>query len=123
MEIKKVNLAEKLSLFREHWTPKIIEDLNDQFVKIAKVKGDFVWHSHTDEDEMFLILKGCLYLEFKDKTVAMREGEMLVVPKGVPHRPYTKNEEEVHLLLIEPKSTKHTGEVVTDKTVHTFERI
>lgn len=122
MDIKKVNIAEKLTLFKEHWTPKIIGDLNDQHIKLAKVQGELVWHSHAHEDELFIILKGTLYLEFKDQTISLNPGEMLVVPMGVEHRPYTDGE-EVHLMLIEPKSTKHTGEVISEKTVTHFERI
>ena len=108
--MKKVNLAEKFTLFDDHWSPRIIGQLNGQEVKIAKVKGEFVWHDHADEDEMFLIIKGTLKLEFSEHTVTLNEGEMLVIPRGVQHKPIA--EEEVHLLLFEPASTKHTGDVV-----------
>ncbi|MEJ6693649.1 MAG: cupin domain-containing protein [Saprospiraceae bacterium] len=107
--MKKVNLVEKLKLFEEHWSPKIIGQLNGQEVKIAKVKGEFIWHDHADEDEMFLIIKGTLKLEFRDHTVTLEEGEMLIIPKGVEHKPIAM--EEVYLLLFEPASTKHTGNV------------
>lgn len=107
--MEKVNIAEKLSTFDDHWSPRIIGQLNGQEVKIAKVKGEFVWHDHAEEDEMFLIIKGTLKIEFRNKTVTLNEGEMLVIPKGVEHKPIAV--EEVHLLLFEPASTKHTGKV------------
>ena len=107
--MKKVNVAEKFKLFEEHWSPKIIGQLNGQDVKIAKVKGEFIWHDHADEDEMFLIIKGTLKLEFRDHTVTFEEGEMLIIPRGVEHKPIAM--EEVYLLLFEPASTKHTGNV------------
>ena len=117
-----INLAQKFSKFNEHWTPKIIGELNDQFIKIAKVKDDFVWHSHDNEDELFIVQKGTLYMDFRDKTETINPGEIIVVPKGVEHRPRT-NGEEVHILLIEPKSTLHTGNVISEKTVTQLERI
>ena len=95
--MKKVNIAEKLKLFEEHWSPKIIGQLNGQEVKIAKVKGEFIWHDHADEDEMFLIIKGTLKLEFRDHTVTLEEGEMLIIPRGVEHKPIAM--EEVYLLF------------------------
>ena len=106
---QKINFKEKLSLFSEHWTPKIISEFNDNYLKLAKVKGEFVWHDHTNEDELFIIIKGELDLVFKDEIINLKEGECFVVPKSVQHKPYAK--EECHLLLVEPKSTKHTGEV------------
>ncbi len=112
--MKKVNISEKFELFDDHWSPRIIGQLNGQEVKIAKVKGEFVWHDHANEDEMFLIIKGTLKLEFRDHTVTLNEGEMLVIPKGVEHKPIA--DEEVHLLLFEPASTQHTGEVVHELT-------
>jgi len=117
------NLNEKFSKFSEHWHPYIIGELNDNYVKLAKVKGDLVWHAHTDEDELFVVIKGTLMMDFRDKpTIKTKPGEILIVPKGVEHRPWTKDE-EVHLMLIEPKSTKHTGDVVTDQTVENQEWI
>lgn len=110
-----INLSEKFSLFNDHWSPKIIGELNNQQVKIAKVKGEFVWHDHKDEDELFLVVKGELQIEFRDKTVTLQEGEMIIVPRGVEHKPYAK--EEVHLLLFEPKNIKHTGDVESELTV------
>jgi mannose-6-phosphate isomerase-like protein (cupin superfamily) len=111
----KINLKEKLSLFNEHWTPKIVGELNGQYVKLAKIKGEIVWHNHAQEDELFMVLKGSLLMEFPEKKVVLNEGEILIVPKGVEHRPIA--EEECHLLLFEPVSTAHTGDVRTDMTV------
>ena len=106
--MKKVNIKEKFSLFHDHWNPRIVGELNGQQVKLAKLKGDFIWHKHEEEDELFYIVKGELQLEFREKTVTLKEGEFLIVPKGVEHRPYAA--EEVHVMLFEPASTKHTGE-------------
>ncbi len=116
-EIKKVNIMDKFSLFDEKWTPKIIAELNDQYVKLCKLKDNFIWHSHENEDELFLVFKGTLYIDFRDnKSIEINEGEMLIVPKGVEHRPRT-NGELVLNLLFEPKTTKHTGQVDSDLTV------
>lgn len=109
--MKSINIQEKFALFSENWTPKIIAELNGQQVKLAKIKNSFVWHSHEDEDELFLIFKGTLYMQFRDRTEVVKEGEMIVVPRGVEHNPYTKDEEEVWVMLFEPSETKHTGEV------------
>lgn len=119
--MKVINFAEKFNLIHEFWNPKIAGELNGQQVKLAKVKGEFVWHDHANEDELFIVLKGELNIEFRDKTVTIREGEMIIVPKGVEHRPIAK--EEVHLLLFEPASTKHTGDVKCDLTVEKFDSI
>ena len=119
--MEKINLKDKLSLFTEHWTPKIVGELNDQQVKLAKLKGEFIWHSHADEDELFYILKGTLKMEFRDKTVELNEGEILIVPRGIEHRPIA--EEEVHVLLFEPAATKHTGEIEHELTQHELDRI
>lgn len=120
--MESVTLAEKFSKINEHWHPYIIGELNDNFIKLAKVKGEFVWHKHDDEDELFIVQRGTLFIDFRDKTVAVKAGEILTVPKGVEHRPHT-NGEEVHLMLIEPKQTKHTGELKTEKTVEKLEWI
>ncbi len=109
-----INLNNKFSQFNEHWTPKIIGALNGQHVKIAKVKGEFIWHDHANEDELFLIIKGTLKIEFRDRTLTLQEGELCVIPKGVEHKPIA--EEEVWLLLMEPASTKHTGDVEHELT-------
>ena len=116
-----INLNKKFDLFEDHWNPRIIGELNGQEVKLAKVKGEFVWHSHQLEDELFYILKGNLIIEFRDKTVELKPGEMLIIPRGVEHRPIAK--EEVHLMLFEPASTKHTGEVKHELTVEKYQRI
>ena len=116
-----INLREKLSRFTDQWSPKILADLNESHVKVAKVQGEFVWHSHADEDELFLILQGRLVIELRDGAVALEPGEFVVIPRGVEHRPVA--EQEVHLLLIEPKGIRHTGDVIEARTVTTWERI
>ncbi|RPJ85607.1 MAG: cupin domain-containing protein [Acidobacteria bacterium] len=117
----RVNLKEKLSLFSEHWSPKIVAELNGQHVKLVKLLGEFVWHSHEREDELFLVLAGRLRLEFRDGEVALEEGEMVVVPAGVEHRPVA--EEEVSVLLFEPASTLNTGNVENERTHRELDRI
>ncbi|MFM7488244.1 MAG: cupin domain-containing protein [Cytophagales bacterium] len=120
---KHVVLEEKFSKFTEYWHPYIIGELNDNFVKIAKVKGDLVWHKHDHEDELFLVLSGTLMMDFRDgRTIATKPGEILIVPKNTEHRPWT-NDEEVKLMLVEPKATKHTGELVVERTVTNLEWI
>jgi mannose-6-phosphate isomerase-like protein (cupin superfamily) len=116
-----INLQKKFEHFNAYWTPKIIAELNGQQIKIAKVKGDFVWHSHKDEDELFFVVQGKLSIEFRDKTVKLNAGELLVVPKGVEHKPFA--EEEVLIMLFEPAATKHTGDNKTSITVDNCERI
>lgn len=101
----------------------MIGELNNNHVKLAKLKGDFVWHAHENEDELFVVLKGVLHMDFRTHTTTTRAGEVLLVPKGVEHRPWTQPEEEVHLMLVEPQAIKHTGDVVTEKTVHTVDWI
>ena len=117
-----VNILEKFKQFSENWTPKIVGELNGQYVKLAKIKDDFVWHSHEQEDELFMVFKGTLIMDFRDKTVTASEGEFLIVPKGVEHRPRT-NGEEVYILLFEPKDTAHTGKVIDERTVTELEWI
>ncbi len=118
-EIAAINIAEKFSLFDKLWTPHIIGELNGQYVKLCKLKDEFVWHSHENEDELFMVFKGTLIMDFRDgRTVHVSEGEILIVPKGVEHRPRT-NGEVVFNLLFEPKGTQHTGEVETELTVKT----
>jgi mannose-6-phosphate isomerase-like protein (cupin superfamily) len=117
--LSKINLHQKFSLFNNYWSPKILAQLNGQEVKIAKVKGEFVWHNHSDEDELFFIIKGNLKIEFRDKTISLSEGEMLVVPKSVEHKPVA--DEEVWLLLFEPINTKHTGDIKHEITVEKYE--
>ena len=112
--MKKINLKEKFSLFNDHWSPKVLGEMNGQNVKIAKVKGEFLWHDHANEEELFLIIKGTLKLVFESETVVLNEGEILIIPRGVPHKPIA--DEEVWLLLFEPTTTKHPGDVETPLT-------
>jgi mannose-6-phosphate isomerase-like protein (cupin superfamily) len=111
---RKVDLSGKLDLFDERWSPKIVGELNGQHVKLAKLEGEFVWHAHEAEDELFLVVQGSLSIEFRDGEVALEAGEMLVVPRGVEHRPVAR--EEVHVLLFEPASTLNTGGTGGDLT-------
>ena len=112
----KISLSEKYSKFTDHWSPRVIGETNGQLVKIAKVQGEFVWHSHEAEDELFLVIKGKLVIEFRDgNKVELGPNEMCIVPKGVEHKPMA--DEETQILLIEPASTEHTGRHVTDRTV------
>jgi len=111
----KVNLAEKLSRFSEHWSPRIVGELNGQHVKLVKLQGEFVWHHHEDEDEMFLVLQGRLVMQLRDRDLVLDPGEFFIVPKGVEHRPVAS--EEVHVLLFEPAGTRNTGNVVNERTV------
>ena len=116
-KIESINIMKKFSLFEKKWTPQIIGELNEQYVKVCKLKDDFVWHSHENEDELFMVFKGTLLMDFRDqRTVEVKQGEILIVPKGVEHRPHT-NGEIVFNLLFEPKTTSHTGEVETEMTV------
>ncbi|MDX1444015.1 MAG: cupin domain-containing protein [Gammaproteobacteria bacterium] len=116
--MKKISISEKFGKFSDHWSPRVIAESNGQLVKLAKGKGDLVWHSHANEDELFLVFKGKLRLEFRDgEPVELGPGEMCIVPKGVEHRPVA--EEETEIMLIEPASTQHTGETVSEQTVAT----
>jgi mannose-6-phosphate isomerase-like protein (cupin superfamily) len=115
-----INILEKFAAIKEYWHPYLIGELNENYLKLAKVKDDFVWHKHDHEDELFIIYKGTLIMDFRDKTVEVKTGEVLLVPKGVEHRPRT-NGEDVYVMLVEPKQTKHTGELVTEKTVTQLE--
>jgi mannose-6-phosphate isomerase-like protein (cupin superfamily) len=117
----KVNLAEKLALFGEHWKPKIAGELNGQQVKLVKFLGPFVWHQHENEDELFLVIKGRFRMEFRDSSIDLEAGEFLVVPRGIEHRPVA--DEEVHVLLFEPASTKNTGNVDDALTVTVLDKI
>jgi len=115
----KVNLAEKFSLFNEHWSPKIVGEINESYVKIAKLKGEFVWHHHDEEDEMFFVIKGKLIMRFRDKDIQIGEGEFIIIPKGIEHLPVAP--EEVCVMLIEPKSTVNTGNIKDDRTIDNLE--
>jgi mannose-6-phosphate isomerase-like protein (cupin superfamily) len=119
--MEKVNLIQKLGLFNEQWSPKIVGDLNDSYVKVAKLKGEFVWHHHENEDEMFFVIQGKLIIRFEDRDRQIEEGEFLIIPKGVEHLPVA--DEEVCVMLIEPKSTLNTGNVRDEKTVEDLGRI
>jgi len=119
--MEKVNLEAKFALFSDHWSPKIAGELNDSYVKLAKVQGEFFWHIHENEDEMFLIHKGTLTLRLREGDVVLHPGEFYIVPRGVEHCPYA--EEEVEMLLLEPKTTLNSGNVVNERTVAQLERI
>lgn len=112
--MNKVNIAEKFSLFQEYWSPRIIGELNDSYVKAAKLKGEFVWHTHEHEDELFLVAKGSLVIKLRNEDIHLTEGEFYIVPKGVEHLPIA--EEEAHVLFIEPKSTLNTGNITNERT-------
>jgi len=116
-----VNLQKKFSQFSEHWKPKIVGELNDSYVKVVKFQGQFLWHHHDGEDELFLVIKGAMRMRFRDRDVMVREGEFIVVPRGVEHMPVA--EEEAHVVLLEPKSTLNTGNVKNERTVAVLERI
>ena len=118
---KVINIQEKLHLFTNQWSPKRIGKLNGQQILLAKIQGEFVFHKHDNEDELFMVIQGQLKLELKDQTVTVNPGEFYIVPKGVEHKPIA--EEETHLLLFEPLSTKHTGDVMADITVETYQEI
>lgn len=113
--MKVINLAEKFSGFAEQWSPRIVAELNDSYVKLAKLQGEFVWHHHENEDELFLVVKGQLRIKLRDGELLLREGELAVIPRGVEHCPVA--EEEVQVLLLEPKSTLNTGNVHNERTV------
>jgi mannose-6-phosphate isomerase-like protein (cupin superfamily) len=119
--MEKVNIDNKLSLFQDHWNPRIVGELNGQHVKVVKLNGEFVWHHHDQEDELFLVVKGLLKMEFRDKTVEVGEGEFIIVPHGVEHRPVA--DEEVHIILFEPASTLNTGNVEEERTRKNLEKI
>lgn len=118
-----INLTKKFGLFSDHWHPRRIAMVDDMQVILAKIKGEFVWHAHEHEDELFMVQKGTLEMHFRDRVETVNEGEIIVVPKGVEHCPKTLNGEEVHLLLFEKLSTKHTGEVVHTKTQTNYPEI
>jgi mannose-6-phosphate isomerase-like protein (cupin superfamily) len=113
--IEKVNLAQKLALFTETWSPKIVGALNDAYVKVVKLRGEFVWHHHADEDEMFLVIKGRLLMRLRNQEIYVESGEFVIIPHGLEHLPVAT--EECHVLLVEPKTTINTGNVVNARTV------
>ena len=125
MNLNKINVSQKFSLFDEHWTPKILAESNEQLVKIAKGQGKLMWHSHSNEDELFIVFKGCLTLHLRDESggeqlIELNPGELFVVPKGMEHCPEADN--ETHFMMLEPKSTQHTGVHQTESTVAVTEQ-
>ena len=121
IDIKKINLKQKLDLFNDYWNPKIVGELNNQHVKLVKFKGEFVFHKHIEEDEMFFVVDGSFTMEFRDKTIEIKKNEFIIIPKGVEHRPIAKN--EVSVMLFEPVSTINTGEVKNEQTRDNLENI
>lgn len=119
--MQKVNLAEKFAMFSEYWSPRIVGELNGQHVKVAKFQGEFVWHRHDAEDELFLVVKGTLAIHFRDRVVELQEGEMLIVPAGVEHKPVAR--QEVQVLLFEPQSTLNTGNLRNQRTVRKLQSL
>jgi mannose-6-phosphate isomerase-like protein (cupin superfamily) len=119
--VDKVNIKDRFALFDEHWSPKIVGELNGQHVKLVKLLGEFVWHHHDEEDELFLLVKGRFRMEFRDRSVTLEEGEFIVVPCGVEHRPVA--DKEAHILLFEPASTLNTGNIRGEMTVAELDRI
>lgn len=121
--MKSINIKQKHSEFNKQWHPHQIAIVDDMQVLLAKLQGEFVWHAHENEDELFQVIKGTLYMQFRDRTEVVREGEIIVVPKGVEHNPMTKNNEEVHVLLFEKTNTAHTGGVQHEKTQTVYPKI
>ncbi|MEZ4874957.1 MAG: cupin domain-containing protein [Flavobacteriaceae bacterium] len=121
--MKPLNVSQKLSKFSDHWSPHQIAIVDDMQVLLAKIKGEFVWHKHDDEDELFYVQKGTLEMHFRDGMELVKEGEIIVVPKGVEHCPKTQNGEEVHVLLFEKLTTKHTGTTISEKTKTSYPKI
>ena len=119
--MEKVNIEQKLSLFDEHWKPKVVGELNGQHVRLAKFQGEFVWHRHEDADELFMVIHGSFEMQFRDRVVSVDEGEFIIVPRGVEHCP--RAEREVHVLLFEPAGTVNTGETRSERTVTDYERL
>jgi mannose-6-phosphate isomerase-like protein (cupin superfamily) len=117
----KVNLAQKFSMFNDYWSPKIVGEINDSHVKLVKLKGEFVWHHHETEDELFLVIKGSLLIKLREQDIFLEEGEFVIIPRGVEHLPIAKD--EAHVLLLEPKTTLNTGNIDNERTVVDLERI
>ena len=119
--MEKVNLNQKFSQFQDYWQPKIAGELNDNYIKLAKLKGEFVWHQHETEDELFLVVKGTLLIKLRDRDIQLQEGEFVIIPKGVEHLPIA--DEEAHVLLLEPKTTLNTGNIQNERTISNLKRI
>ncbi len=117
----KINIQEKLSLFSDYFNPKIVGELNGQLVKLVKFKGQFIWHHHDNEDELFLVIKGSFVMELHDKSIKINEGEFIIIPRGIEHKPFA--EEEVHILLFEPANTLNTGNIKSGMTVENLSKI
>lgn len=120
-DIKKVRLEEKFNLFADRWSPKIVGEINESYVKLVKLKGEFVWHHHEAEDELFLVVKGSLLIKLRDRDIRLEEGEFVIIPRGIEHLPIA--EEEAHVILLEPKTTLNTGDVQNERTVAVLDRI
>lgn len=121
MQNQKINLLEKFNAFSDHWHPRIIAELNGQQVKLARVKGDFIWHHHPNEDELFYVVEGTLWMDFRDRTEVLQAGEMILVPRGIEHRP--RAEEETLIMLFEPASTLNTGNITSEQTKKHIEKL
>ena len=119
--MEKVNLDQKFAQFSDYWSPKVVGELNGQHIRLVKLQGEFVWHHHENEDELFLVLKGQLTMQFRDREVMLNPGEFIIVPKGVEHKPIAA--EEVHVMLLEPASMLNTGDVVNERTVATLQQL
>ena len=119
--MEKINLQEKFSLFSDYWNPRIIGEVNECHVKAVKLKGEFLWHHHEREDELFLVVRGALRMKFRDHETLVREGEFIIVPRGVEHLPVA--DDEVHIVLIEPKTTLNTGNITNERTAAQLQRI
>lgn len=117
----KINLAQKFDLINEHWSPKIVGEVNDVYIKLVKFQGDFIWHQHETEDELFFVVKGTMVMKLRSGDVTVGEGEFIIIPRGIEHMPVA--DEEVFLMLIEPKSTLNTGNIESERTVKTLEQI
>lgn len=120
-KMKKININDKLNTFSEYWSPKIVGDINETYVKLAKLKGEFVWHMHENEDEMFMVIKGRMVIKLRTEDITLNEGEIFIIPRGIEHMPVA--EDEVHVMLFEPKTTLNTGNVKNEKTVEILEKI
>src|SRR5881392_3048824 len=119
--IERVSLVEKLNSFQDYWSPKIVGEVNESYVKLVKLKGEFVWHHHETEDELFLVVKGKLLIKLRDRDIWLQEGEFVIIPKGIDHLPIA--DEEAHVILLEPKSTLNTGNTQNERTVSNLEQI
>jgi mannose-6-phosphate isomerase-like protein (cupin superfamily) len=117
MDMDAINIEHKFSLFKEYWSPKILAELNGQVVKIAKIKGEFIWHKHDEEDEFFLVTRGSMVIKLRDRDIHLKQGEFAVIPRGIEHKPVA--EEEAHILMFEPASTINTGDVQNELTQET----